>query len=155
MKKNDKMRLHMLLEEFWNWFGYTKEEYAQMNMQFDPGEFMFPKWEELIKNIKYYISQGTDDEDIIDDILTVMALDNESENVLDDIVENANDEFCLKIIEKGVNHIQHEARWQVAEIILHRKPDNAIRWLDELMLDKDDYVKKRAENAKDLYDEVL
>ena len=58
--------------------------------RFDPGEFMFPKWEELIKNIKYYISQGTDDEDIIDDILTVMALDNESENVLDDIVENAN-----------------------------------------------------------------
>ena len=43
----------------------------------------------------------------------------------------------------------------MAEIILHRKPDNAIRWLDELMLDKDDYVKKRAENAKDLYDEVL
>lgn len=86
-------------------------------------------------------------------MLTVMALDNESEIVLDDIVSYASNELVHRIVDRGVSHMQHEARWQIAEILLRRKPENALAVLAALALDEDSYVRQRAQNAIDWFSE--
>lgn len=149
----EKTKLSNLLNEFWDWFGYSKENYAEMSRQFDPGEFMFPKWSELLEVTEVLILLDPEDDQTIDDMLTVMALDNESEIVLDDIISYASNELVHRIVERGVSHMQHEARWQIAEILLRRKPENALAVLDALALDEDSYVRQRAQNAIDWFSE--
>ena len=49
--------------------------------------------------------------------------------------------------ERSVNHLQPHARWQCAELIRRRKPDNGKRVLKKMLTDSDEYVRKRAKTA--------
>lgn len=53
-----------------------------------------------------------------------MALDNESESVLDYFEDNSSEEQLQKIIEQGVSHLYSNARWQISELLYRRKPEN-------------------------------
>lgn len=81
---------------------------------------------------------------LVDDILYVLAMDNENENILDFIVEYCNDEQIYIIISYGYIYSFFEARWQIAEIIKRRYLTQYEKYLNYLKNDDNLYVRKRA-----------
>lgn len=81
---------------------------------------------------------------LVDDILYVLAMDNENEDILDFIVEYCNDEQIYIIISCGYICHFFEARWQIAEIIKRRYSIKYERYLEYLKNDENSYVRKRA-----------
>ena len=139
------------LDEFWNWIGLSPKEYADLENKKGINEFHYPNFTELQESA--YEQVLLSNEDAVDDILSALAIDNESENVLDYIIENASNEFVELIVQEGLYHIQREARWQIAELIYRRRPNNSLSALITLSSDKDSYVRKRAKNTIMLFDQ--
>lgn len=144
--------MYMLLEDFWKWLGKTPEEYAlyglnQKNGEEEDNYYHFAK---LVSFARQVIDEGLTDNSSIDDMLTVMALDNESESVLEYAVANCSDEQLSVIIDRGFSHLQPNARWQLAELIYRKRPENYYNLLLRLVDDNHPYVKKRAQNCLDL-----
>ncbi|MBP5780095.1 MAG: hypothetical protein J6X34_02535 [Clostridia bacterium] len=108
---------------------------------------MFPLWDAMIAETVDLINGSVEDEISIDGILTAMALDNETEDILNYIAENGSESFICRLIERGAVHLQPHARWQCAELIKRRKPSNGRKMLSILLSDRDEYVRKRAQNA--------
>lgn len=137
-----------LLASFWEWIQMTPQLYAIESMrQPDLEEYMFPLWDEMYYKTVELIDSNTMDKDAMDFILTAMALDNETEDILNYITENASTPFISGLISLGVDHMQPNARWQCAELIRRRKPPNGDIVLKQLLLDSVEYVVKRAKNA--------
>ena len=86
----------------------------------------------------------------MDDLLTIMALDNENEDILDYAVDNINLANLDYFVHKGVVHLQPHARWQVAEFIRRKNLVCFQDYLEKLSRDPNDYVRKRAKNAMNL-----
>lgn len=148
----EKESLPIILNRFWEWINLTPQLYATASRAQgaqDLNEYLFPSWEKMISEAFHLIDKSPEDERAIDAILTAMAIDNEGEGILDYIAQNGSEMFINKFIELGVAHGQPHARWQCAELIRRRKPSNGERMLLRLMLDPDDYVRKRAQNAMD------
>lgn len=141
--------MNSLLEQFWKWSNKTPEEYATHGMNQNKGEFEdnFPLFEDLLEYSKELVDNNTLDCFLIDDLITIMALDNESESVLDYIENNSSQEQLQKIIEQGVSHLYSNARWQISELLYRRKPKNFQSYLFKLSTDKNSYVRKRAQNC--------
>lgn len=139
-----------IIGKFWKWINLSPQEYAQKSMQTDLEEYMFPDWDNLITKAERIIQKPYSNNEVVDMILTVIALDNENEDVLDFISSNGSNDFVNTIIERCIIHLQPHARWQCAELIRRRKPKNGQRILIKLLSDSDEYVRKRAQIA--LYD---
>lgn len=135
------------IDDFWRWIKMSPQEYAQKSRQIDLEEYMFPDWDNLISKVKKTIQKSYSNDEAVDMVLIVMALDNEDEEVLDFISDNGSDYFVKKMVERSVNHLQPHARWQCAELIRRRKPDNGKRVLKKMLTDSDEYVRKRAKTA--------
>ncbi len=136
------------LDLFWKWSGTTPEKYSTEGMNQNKGEFEddFPFFQELISYAIEAINNNVLDEVSVDEIITIMALDNECECILEYIVDNSSDEQIKRIIEYGMVHSQYNARWQIAELIFRRKPIDFGRYLSKLSLDNHPYVRRRALN---------
>lgn len=78
-----------------------------------------------------------------------MALDNENEDILDYIVENAGDEYVEVLIQSGVYSPFFHTRWQIAEVLGRRHPTNWADFLEALSKDSNAYVSKRARNIRE------
>ena len=145
-----------LISQFWLWmeknFGKSPKEYAEKGMNQNHGEFedAFPLFAECITYAKYIVDSDTLEADKLDDLLTIMAFDNESENVLEYIEEKSYGKQVQRIIELGVTHIQMGARWQIAELIYRTNDPNAEKLLNVLKNDPHEYVSRRAENCLSL-----
>lgn len=137
--------INTLLNEFWAWINLTPQEYACGSSDNSIEEYMFPHWEELLNSAYQCIDQS--DVAAITNVLTAMAIDNEEESILDYLTEKANDEYINSMICHLVTHEQPHARWQGAELIARRNPRGGIYILNQLLHDKNSYVKKRASNA--------
>lgn len=137
-----------LLTKFWRWHQITPEKYAQKGMNQNIGEFedAFPEFDVLLKTafsiVDYNINESAD----IYDLLTVLAIDNEAETVLEYIEENSSDEQLKTIVEIGIYHLQPQARWQVAELVYRRRPNGYLEYLSVLSNDHDSYVRTRTKN---------
>lgn len=142
--------LHELLLQFWKWKGITPKEYAMGEFD-DFEEYMYPLWGELMYETEKLINMEKCDNQTMDQILTVLALDNEREDLLDYIEEYGSDFFIEKIALYGQHHMQPEARWQIAEILKRRKIKCAEEVLETLLNDPILYVAKRAYNAYEEY----
>ena len=138
-----------LLNEFWKWLKKTPEEYAASGLEYVNNcmEFDYPQFEELKKSAIQIVDKNIMNGEAIYNLLTIMALDNESENILDYLEDNSSNEQLQMIIEIGMTHIQPEARWQLAELIYRRLPRDHINYLLALTNDDNAYVKKRAQNC--------
>lgn len=134
-----------ILQSFWKWFNITPGQYAREDMFVD--ELEFPQFAELISTCEKLIKIGIFTDGIIDDILTIMAIDNEAEDILNVVVDTISDKDLKKFIALGVNHIQPNTRWQIAELIYRRRPVNAMEYLVILSKDNNAYVRKRALNC--------
>ncbi len=146
----EKKPLSGILNEFWKWIGLTPQLYAVVSRTQraqELEEYMFPLWDVMISETIDLINESPADEISIDEILTVMAIDNETEKVLDYIAESGSEPFICRLIERGVVHLQPHARWQCAELIRMRNPLNKGKMLSILLSDHDEYVRRRAQNA--------
>ena len=141
-----------LLKQFWKWSKKTPEEYAVNGMDQNKGEFEddFPLFEDLLSYSKEIVNNNILDCFRIDELITIMALDNESESVLDYIEDNSSEEQLQMIIEQGVSHVHSNARWQISELLYRRRPKNYQDYLFKLSMDKHSYVRNRTQNCIEL-----
>ena len=142
-----------LLKSFWEWmyfsYGVSYERYTEKGLHQPSGqdECEFPHFHRLINYAESIIESNKVDEGSIDDLLTILALDNEAENILGLIVERSSNEQLKSIIFYGIKHPLFNARWQLAEIINRRKPDCYKEYLLTLSRDPHQCVKRRAVNC--------
>ena len=140
--------MEKILENFWKWLGITPYEYSlniSVNLSEKP-EFYYPQYNELLELAKSIVDSGTTDHEKICDLLTIMAIDNESESVLEYIQHFSSIVQLNAIIDIGISHMQKAARWQTAELIFQKKVKNYMFYLENLKNDSDEYVRKRASN---------
>ena len=145
-----------LLRQFWEWIEMTPEQYAneKENIADDKSEFFFPKFATLIKYAEYIVGKNSLIESEINDLLTILALDNESESVLEYVEIHSSDEQVESIVSQGMSHIQPNARWQLAELIYRRKVTDYRVKLTSLSEDEHPYVRKRALNCLNYLNEA-
>ncbi len=138
-----------LLKQFWKWLPISYEEYAVNGIPQLNGscEDNFPLFSELLSYAELIVKNDFVDKRHIDDLLTIMAIDNEAESVLDLIESDSSDYQLEQIISLGITHPLFETRWQVAELIYRRQPIQYVSYLHELSKDSHPYVKKRAMNC--------
>ena len=147
MKNN---KLSNILNSFWDWIHLTPQAYAEFSREAkNLEEYSFPFWQRMISETINLINESPSNESDIDSILTVMSIDNETEDILDYIAQNGSDTFICRILKIGVVHLQPHARWQCAELIRRRNPINGDTLLSQLLSDPDAYVRKRAQNVLD------
>lgn len=141
--------MNSLLMQFWKWFPISYEEYAVNGAPQFRGitEDDFPLFSDLLSYAELIVKNEYIDNEHIDDLLTIMALDNEAEYVLELIESDSTEKQLQYIILYGIKHPLFEARWQLAELICRRKPDNYESLLQKLAEDSKPSVKKRATNC--------
>ncbi|MBO7196470.1 MAG: hypothetical protein J6V80_03965 [Clostridia bacterium] len=141
--------MNNLLKRFWEWISISYEEYAidGISQSSDNCEDDFPLFSELLAYAESIVKNEHIDNEQIDDLLTIMALDNETEYVLDLIESDSSEKQIHHILICGIAHPLYEARWQLAELIYRRKPDNYLSLLQTLSNDAHPYVQKRAINC--------
>ena len=143
------MTINDLLCLFWKWIGLSPDEYAVYSEKMDLEEYMFPLWEELISNAKDIVDKQQDGRLSLSCVLTVLAFDNEDEELLEYIVNNGNDAFTCQLVILGSQFYLAHARWQCAEIIRRRNLKALVYILKGMLNDSNGYVAKRAGNALD------
>lgn len=141
-------RLKALIAEFFIWAQFTSDEYAEGKISPKDGykECDFPKLEELITTALEVIKKDKITKDDMDDFLTALAIDNESEWILDHC-DDAPESFVRQLVEQGYNHKQYEARWQIAELLRRRNIPGRMKYLNMLLQDPQEYVRRRARSA--------
>lgn len=81
---------------------------------------------------------------VVNDILYVMAIDNETEDIMHYIIEYCNEKQLDIIVSNGYKHYLSSVRWQIAVIIGERNLIKYNNYLKLLQNDKNAYVRKRA-----------
>ena len=142
------------LSKFWDWAQITFNEYASNVIpsaaRQAEWEGEYPGWPRLESEVKSLILQLNKskefDSDAVQDVLTVLAIDNESEGILESIQSSvSNNELINKLIEETRNFKSYHARWQIVELIKESAiPDKAskLKWF--ALNDSDKYVQRRA-----------
>lgn len=138
--------MKQLLKEFFKWANKTPQEYAQHGMNQNLGEFEedFPGFYVLTDKAKQAIDENVTDEDVLCDVLTVMALDNESEGILEYICDESSEQQVQTLVAQGLTHPCYHTRWLLALLLSRRKPHGFEQDLRKLAQDKHPYVRMRA-----------
>jgi len=139
-----------ILNDFWGWAGITPMEYACHGiLAFDKGveECDFPNFWELLQYAQKIVNEDHLDENKIDELITIMALDNEGEHTLSYIEEYSSKKQLSQIIDMGIVHCQPEARWQIAELLYRCQPERFLLYLSQMTKDEHPCVQKRAWNC--------
>lgn len=141
--------MNYILSKFWQWAEITPKEYATNGIPLtsEKAPFNYPLFDQLVGYAKQLLMHKELTKEELSDFLTIMALDNETEDVLDFATDNATESQIQQILQFGVKFPQFEARWQLAELAYRRKPNRYLEYLNILYHDSNDYVKKRAGNC--------
>lgn len=134
-----------LISDFWVWAETSPELYAKMQTSLE--EFMYPRWKEIIEKAKNIVLMEDMTTSGMDNFLTVLAIDNEREEILDFLSEiSMSNAFFSQLIEAGMHHLQPHARWQIAVLLGRKRPKGYQDFLCALSQDENVYVCKRAKN---------
>mgnify|MGYP000056639152 CR=1 FL=1 len=141
--------MNTLLYDFWKWAEITPQEYAEKGIPLmsEKAEFNYPHFGELIDYAEMLLLHQKLSKEEMTDALTIMALDNENEDVLDYAADNASNALVLELVSLGVTFPQPNTRWQIAELAYRRRPNGFEDFLKLLLCDPDSYVRKRAGNC--------
>lgn len=142
------MSLKSELGLFWQWAESSPEIYAVLNRLEDRNETDYCTGGLFIA-VKELLKRRNLSDDDYNDILTAMAIDNEVEDILDLCSVFASEQQIEGLVKVGINHIQSNARWQIAELLSRRPIKDAEKYLNMLLCDKNAYVRKRAENSSE------
>lgn len=132
------------ISEFWKWANISPTQYADNGLQCDEGDY--PHFGQLIDYAKQIIKDDQFTIQEIEEVLLIMALDNENEDILDYLTAYCSNDKLEQFVIQGMMNIQPNVRWQVAELIYRRKPPHFKEYLFKLAQDSDGYVRKRANN---------
>ena len=132
--------------DFWTWAKTTPVEYAQNGLN-AKSEFEFPLFEHLLDYAEKTCVKESVSKQEVDDVLTILALDNENEDLLSYMQKIPDAKRICLFIEAGIDHPQPSARWQIAELTYRVKPVKYIEYLQSLSADSDPYVRKRSNNC--------
>jgi hypothetical protein len=137
------MDLLSLLEEFWVWTALSPEKWWQTDLcciAADP--VLFPKSGAICNVCMELINKDLSSDEIFL-FLMGLAINSEDEDILDQLRETGSDAFIVSLLSAGINHPQSEARWQLAELLRRNIPNRMI-YLNQLLQDPDEYVRRRA-----------
>ena len=142
------------LIDFWKWANITPEDYANRGIPLtsDKAPFNYPLYDKLIAYAEQLLQNKNLTREELSDFLTIMALDNETEDILDYATDNATESQLQQILQYGMNFSQSEARWQLAELAYRRRPRGYLEYLRTLYRDTNSYVRKRARNCLEYLD---
>lgn len=142
------------LIDFWKWADITPEDYAIRGIPLisDKAPFNYPLYDKLIAYAEQLLQNKNLTREELSDFLTIMALDNETEDILDYATDKATESQLQQILRYGVNFSQFEARWQLAELAYRRRPKGYLKYLRTLYCDTNSYVRKRARNCLEYLD---
>jgi HEAT repeat protein len=138
------MILEKVLNDFWNWFEMTPKEYSESSNNGEL-ETEFSDWTSIYDAAKAAIEKLNDeyDEELAELLIQSLAIDNECENILELI--KANLSSISQFSEQVIQSKQVHARWQWAELLGHRDPNESSNILVQLInKDQDIYVQRRA-----------
>lgn len=140
--------LNRELDEFWSWAGTTREAYERNSSSFWIEDVcLYPEWDKILRLTGELIADletNPNSEAKIEAVLTVMALNNEDQDILDRCEEGLHGEAARQVIRRGAVFHAYETRWQIAEWI--RRSGQA-EWngiLEMLLKDDHNYVQRRA-----------
>ena len=141
--------MNKIISDFWEWLNMTPDQYAQNGIDTltNTEESDYPHFEDLINYAQTIIDQIECSDEELEDVLLIMALDNEDEDVLDYIQTHCSESRLERLIRLGISYYQPEARWQIALLICRRKISNAKELLELLSHDIHPYVRRRALNC--------
>lgn len=150
MELQQNNQLKAILEQFWRWANYTPVEYAKiafLSFRRDGHEECdFPLYAEMADQAIAMLRYNTIGYSDMDDFLTAMAINGESGWILDECQDSATDDFFQQIIAQGSCHLQPEARRQIAELLRRRETPNRMEYLNKLLQDPIEYVRRYAKN---------
>lgn len=135
------------LDLFWKWAGISEDQYSEHISVKGNEEWEYPNWDTLISLLFTAVStlaSGERSEVLVNYLLTGMELDNEAETILDECESKLTDNNLEFLFEKGIKHIQSEARWQIAELIGRKDNKSFTKYLLKLLDDSNKYVQRRA-----------
>ncbi len=145
------MNKHIILFEkevqnFKNWLNGNLNYYLT-NSSKSNGD-AYKHYDKLIMHTQYAINALNEkNEFIVSDILYVLAIDNETENILSYIINCCTEDQIDLIVSNGYKHDLPDVRWQTAVIIKNRFLPKYEKYLSILKNDNDAYVRKRADNV--------
>lgn len=142
------------LIDFWKWADITPEDYANRGIPLtsDKAPFNYPLYDKLIAYAEQLLQNKNLTREELSDFLTIMALDNETEDILDYATDNATEAQLQQILQYGMNFSQPEARWQLTELAYRRRSREYLDYLWTLYCDTNSYVRKRAKNCLEYLD---
>ncbi|CAA0106467.1 Uncharacterised protein [Halioglobus japonicus] len=103
-------------------------------------EYEYPGSDSIYKAVDGIIDSGDSFE--MDDLLFLLAFDNEDEIVLEKIEEEPS--LAWNLSEAGLTHKCADARWQIGVLLGRLGGERAIEYLSRLCRDSDEYVRRRA-----------
>lgn len=140
------MNLRKELDDFWKWANKTPKEYSE-NRGFGEWECDYPNFDKIYiytQDLLDKLNKNIDYEKI-NDLLEALAIDNEAEIVLEQFEEYLyNLKTLEEVIKTGYRFYQPQTRWQIAELMKRVDFDNRKYYLNEMLNDNDEYVRRRA-----------
>ena len=139
--------LENYIHNLWHWLKMTPRQYAECCGTGDPEPYMFPEWEKMLDEVCSLIKRGGLFPADMDCLLTMMALDDETEDVLDCLTARGDELLISVLTHAGLRSIFPQARWQCAKLLGRRSIPDGMALLRQYANDRDAYVTKRARNA--------
>ena len=139
--------LENYIHNLWHWLKMTPRQYAECCGTGDQEPYIFPEWEKMLDEVCSLIKRGGLFPADMDCLLTMMALDDETEDVLDCLTAQGDELLISVLTHAGLRSIFPQARWQCAELLGRRSIPDGMALLRQYANDRDAYVTKRARNA--------
>lgn len=135
-----------LLTDFWIWTSLPEEKWRSVDfVKYGIEAVNYPKLGEIFQSAIELVNAPLSSNQI-DDFLTAMAIDAEDEDILNACKKDADECFIITIVSRGIAHPQSDARWQMAELLRREMPQRDT-FLQLLMADPDEYVRKRTRHV--------
>lgn len=139
------MKLRNELEAFWQWAVMTPEIYAQ-TPDYGTWEINYERWDQLYQAASEAIELANINEmqakSSLDLLLHAISIDKEYFRIIDECVKKLN--RLQSLCEMAINHIQPNARCEIARLLGRNKIKNAENLLLLLYRDKTDFVRYSA-----------
>lgn len=135
------------IHNLWHWLKMTPRQYAECCGMGDPEPYMFPEWEKMLDETFSLIERSRLSTADTECLLTMMALDDENEDILDCLTALGDELLISGLTHAGLRSIFPQARWQCAELLGRRSIPDGMVLLRQYANDRDAYVAKRARNA--------
>lgn len=128
---------------FKNWARKAAKSFGEWETEYNDWDKIYQQTEELIKGLS--VEQWFDE--LIQDFLYILARDNESEIIIEQLIELPNQ--LLSIAKSAITYADKDAKWQIAYGLgeIREEKSSIRKLLNEFLKDEHEYVRRRASFA--------